>query len=83
VILDAPLQSISQTVIVPLSPKVYRILRESSTDICIIASSSDRAIVTNDGTKNESGPSEWFIFLHRLPNQLLSAYNKMVSQNTN
>lgn len=79
--LDAPSLSISHTVIVPLSPKVYKIFRESSMEICIIASSSDKAIVTNDGTKNDNGPSEWFIFLQRFPNQLLSAYTINVHYN--
>lgn len=74
VILDAPPLSISQTVMVPLSPRVYKILRESSMEICIIASSSDRAIVTNEGITNDNGPSEWLTFLQRFPNQLLSAY---------
>lgn len=58
VTLEAPPLSISHTVIVPLSPNVYRIFLESSTEICTIASSSDKATATNEGSKNEKGPSE-------------------------
>lgn len=58
----------SNTSMQPFSLNVYRMFLELSTSILTIGSSSYKAALRNEGTKNDKALVEWLTFLQCLPN---------------